>query len=108
MVNLTTLVGAPGQIGDPQGVGTITDDDPPPTLSVNDVSVTEGNAGTTTATFTVSLSATSGNAVTFDWATAPGTAAAGVDYVTRQRQPHDRRRRHQRHDRRERERRCPG
>ena len=82
VVNLTTLVGAPGQIGDPQGVGTITDDDAPPTLSVNDVSVTEGNAGTTTATFTVSLSAASGNVVTFDWATSPGTAAAGADYVT--------------------------
>jgi hypothetical protein len=82
VVNLTTLVGTPGQIGDPQGVGTITDDDAPPTLSVNDVSVTEGNAGTTTATFTVSLSATSGNVVTFDWATSPGTAAAGADYVS--------------------------
>jgi large repetitive protein len=82
VVNLTTLVGAPGQIGDPQGVGTITDDDAPPTLSVNDVSVAEGNAGTTTAGFTVTLSATSGNAVTFDWATSPGTAAAGTDYIT--------------------------
>ena len=63
-------------------MGTITDNDPAPTLSVNDVSVTEGNAGTTTATFTVSLSAASGNAVTFDWATAAGTATAGADYVT--------------------------
>ena len=27
-----------------------------PTLSIDDVTVTEGNAGTTTATFTVSLS----------------------------------------------------
>ena len=42
------------------GVGTITDDDPLPTLSVNDVTVMEGNAGTTTATFTVTLSAASG------------------------------------------------
>ena len=82
VVNLSSLTGSPGQIGDPQGVGTITDDDAPPTLSVNDVAVTEGNAGTTTATFTVSLSAASGNVVTFDWATAAGTAAAGVDYVT--------------------------
>jgi hypothetical protein len=63
-------------------VGTITDDDAPPTLSVNDVSVTEGNVGTTTATFTVSLSAASGNVVTFNWATAPGTATAGADYAT--------------------------
>ena len=60
VVNLTNLVGSPGQIGDSQGVATITDDDSAPTLSVNDVTVTEGNAGTTTATFTVSLSAASG------------------------------------------------
>jgi Calx-beta domain-containing protein len=82
VVNLTTLVGSPGQIGDAQGVGTITDNDAPPTLSVNDVSVTEGNAGTTTATFTVSTSAASGFALTFDWATAAGTATAGTDFVS--------------------------
>ena len=81
VVNLTTLVGAPGQIGDPQGVGTITDDDAPPTLSVNDVSVTEGNAGTTTATFTVSLSAASGKTVTVGWSTADADAAQPVDYT---------------------------
>ena len=80
----TLILSNPGNatIADGSGTGTITDDDAAPTLSVNDVSVTEGNAGTTTATFTVSLSAASGNAVTFDWATAAGTAAAGVDYVT--------------------------
>ena len=82
VVNLTTLVGAPGQISDAQGVGTIIDNDAPPTISVNDVSVTEGNAGTTTATFTVSPSAASGNSVTFDWSTAAGTATAGTDYVS--------------------------
>jgi hypothetical protein len=82
VVNLSNLVGSPGQIGDAQGVGTITDNDSLPTLSAGDVSVTEGNAGTTTATFTVSLSAASGNVVTFDWATAAGTATGGVDYVT--------------------------
>ena len=47
-------------IADGSGVATITDDDAPPTLSIDDVSVTEGNAGTTTATFTVTLSAASG------------------------------------------------
>ncbi len=82
VVNLNTLVGGPGQIGDAQGVGTITDNDAPPTLSVNDVSVAEGNAGTTTATFTVSPSAASGNSVTFDWATAAGTATAGTDFAS--------------------------
>ena len=57
-------------IADGSGMGTITDDDAAPTLSVNDVSVAEGNAGTTTATFTVTLSAASGQTVTVDWATA--------------------------------------
>lgn len=59
--------------------------EPPPTvpaLSVDDVRVTEGNAGSTTATFTVSLSAASTSPVTVDWATAGGTATAGQDYVT--------------------------
>jgi hypothetical protein len=52
-----------------------------PSLSVNDVSVVEGNAGTTTATFTVSLSAPSSGTVTVDCATADGTATvADNDY----------------------------
>lgn len=48
---------------------------PPPQISINDVTVTEGNSGTTTATFTVSLSAP-GGAVTVNYATANGTATA--------------------------------
>ena len=31
---------------DAQGLGTITDDDPLPALSINDVTVTEGDSGT--------------------------------------------------------------
>jgi hypothetical protein len=81
VVNLTNLVGSPGTIGDAQAVATITDNDPVPVLSVNDVSVAEGNAGTTTAAFTVTLSAASGRAVTFNWATTAGSATAGTDYV---------------------------
>ena len=42
-------------IADAQGLGTITDDDAAPTLSIGDVTVTEGDSGTTTPTFTVSL-----------------------------------------------------
>jgi len=42
-----------GELRDPQGQATITDDDAAPTLSIDDVTVSEGNAGTTTATFTV-------------------------------------------------------
>jgi Calx-beta domain len=69
-------------IGDGQGVGTITNDDqPPPSLSINDVTVTEGSSGTTDAVFTVTLSAASTPAVTVQYATADGTAtAADSDY----------------------------
>jgi hypothetical protein len=51
------------------------------TLSIGDVTVTEGNSGTKLATFTATLSATSTSAVTFDIATSNGTATAGTDYV---------------------------
>ena len=42
------------------GLGTIRTTTPLPALSINDVTVTEGDAGTTSATFTVSLNAPSG------------------------------------------------
>ena len=43
-------------IADGQGVGTINNDDTAPSFSINDVQVTEGNSGTSTATFTVTKS----------------------------------------------------
>ncbi|BAY23309.1 polymorphic membrane protein [Calothrix sp. NIES-2100] len=52
-----------------------------PSLSIKDISVTEGNTGTTNATFTVTLSAASTSAVTVNYATANGTATAGSDYT---------------------------
>ena len=52
----------------------ITDDDDAPTISVDNPSVTEGNAGNAALTFTVTLSAASGKTVTVDYATADGTA----------------------------------
>jgi hypothetical protein len=51
-----------------------------PTVSVNDVTITEGNAGSVTATFTVSLSAISGQPMTVNYVTANNTATAGSDY----------------------------
>src|SRR5262249_49262058 len=52
-----------------------------PSISINDVSVTEGNSGTTSATFTVSLSAASTQTVSVQYATADGSATvAGGDY----------------------------
>jgi hypothetical protein len=65
---------------DGQGIGTILNDDLP-SLSVNDVTVTEGNAGTTNATFTLSLSASSTLPVTVNFTTADGTATAPGDYT---------------------------
>jgi hypothetical protein len=51
-----------------------------PNLSINDMAVTERNTGTVAATFTVTLSAASSEAVTVYYATANGTATAGSDY----------------------------
>ncbi|MBW4469871.1 MAG: putative Ig domain-containing protein [Stenomitos rutilans HA7619-LM2] len=52
-----------------------------PTLSINDVTLTEGNTGRSNATFTVSLSAASTQPVRVNYATANGTATAGMDYT---------------------------
>src|SRR5207249_9877449 len=62
------------------GTATITDDDGP-AISISDVSVAEGNSGTTNAIFIVTLSAPSPQTVTVNYATANGTAIAGSDYV---------------------------
>src|SRR4029079_12447881 len=56
---------------------------PLPSLSIDDVSASEGISGTTTFTFTVSLSAPASANVTFDIATEDNTATAGSDYVAR-------------------------
>jgi hypothetical protein len=53
----------------------------PATLSINDVTVTEGNSGTTNATFTVTLSNPVSTVVTVNYTTANGTATAGNDYA---------------------------
>ena len=79
-VNLSAATNA--TIADNQGVGTISNDDTQPTISINDVSVSEGNAGTTSAGFAVSLSNSSSQTITVNYATADGTATAGNDYVT--------------------------
>ncbi|MCG3188443.1 MAG: hypothetical protein LKCHEGNO_00433 [Burkholderiaceae bacterium] len=57
---------------------TIVDNDPTPSLSINDVTINEA-AGT--ATFTVTLSAASGQTVSVGYATGGGTATAGSDYT---------------------------
>jgi hypothetical protein len=59
-------------IDDGQAVGTILNDDPPPAVSIGDTSVVEGTGGTTTAGFTVSLSAPSGLPASVDYTTKSG------------------------------------
>ncbi|MCP3904799.1 MAG: DUF11 domain-containing protein, partial [Planctomycetes bacterium] len=61
--------------------GTIVDDDPLPAVSIDDVTVTEGDAGTTGAAFTVRLSAVSGRQASVDFVTANGDAEAGEDFA---------------------------
>src|SRR5262245_6107269 len=53
---------------------------PPPSITVSDVTVVEGNTGTRVATFTVILSAPSNQPVTVSYATADGNATGGSDY----------------------------
>ncbi|MGB0561691.1 MAG: Calx-beta domain-containing protein, partial [Spirulinaceae cyanobacterium] len=77
--NVTLSAPTNATIADGTGQGTINDDDAAPTISISDATVNE-NAGT--ASFTVSLSAASGQAISVDYATADGTAAAGSDYTS--------------------------
>lgn len=79
-VNLSNPINA--SLADDQAIGTINDNDAAPSLKINDVTITEGNSGTTNATFTVTLSAASGQAASVNFATANGTALAGSDYET--------------------------
>jgi len=73
-----------GEITDSQAIGTIQDDDLPPSLKINDVSKSEGNSTLSSFVFTVTLSAASGKTVSVNFATANGTATtADNDYVAK-------------------------
>jgi hypothetical protein len=52
-----------------------------PTLSIDDVTVTEGHAGTVDATFTIRLTPSSLLPVTVNFATSDGSATAPADYL---------------------------
>lgn len=69
------------QIGTGSALGTILNDDPLPTLSVNDVSVLEGNTGSTSAIFSISLSFPGSRPVTVNYALGNGTATAPSDFA---------------------------
>jgi subtilisin family serine protease len=79
-VNLSDPVG--GTISDALGVGTISNDDAPlPALSINDESMNEGQNGTRSMRFTVTLTVPSNSSVTVQFLTANDTATAGSDYT---------------------------
>ncbi|MBX3481148.1 MAG: hypothetical protein KF842_12175 [Caulobacter sp.] len=83
-VNLSNVVNSvdTATLADDQGVGTITNDDFPAaaTVSIDDVSITEGDAGTSLLTFTITRTNTNGD-FTVDYATQDDTAQAGSDYA---------------------------
>src|SRR6185436_16174389 len=62
-----------------RAIGFIQDDDGP-SISISDVTVAEGNSGTRSATFTLTLSAPSVENIAVRATTAPGTATPFSDY----------------------------
>ena len=84
--NETVVVALSGAVnaalGTASGTGTITDDDAAPSLSIDSPRVDEGDSGSVSLAFTVSLSAASGKQVTVGYAEGTGgTATAGTDYT---------------------------
>ena len=82
-VQLTLSNSANAVIETRTGTGTIMDDDgEAPTLSIDSPSVAEGDDGSASLTYTVTLSAAGGRTVTVDYADAgTGTATPGTDYA---------------------------
>ncbi len=73
-----------GTIIDGQGVGTIVNDDIPAlSMAINDISLNEGQRNSRIFEFTVSLSGVASQAVSVNYATANGTAIAGIDYAAK-------------------------
>lgn len=70
------------QLSDATAVGTIQNDESA-TVTINDVTLAEGDSGDTILTFNAVLDAAVDTSVTVDFATADGTATAGTDYAAR-------------------------
>jgi hypothetical protein len=78
-VNLSNPSG--GVVVDGQGQATITDDDPAPQIIVEDCAAGEGHVGSGPCPFHLTLSNPSASSVSVNYATANGTATAGLDYT---------------------------
>ena len=74
-----------GVLGTTAAVGTITNDDLTPTLTLDDVSIVEGNTGSQALRFTIRLSSQAAQPVSLNFATGPASGGAlateGVDYA---------------------------
>jgi hypothetical protein len=78
-LNLSSLVNAEFQ--DAQGMATIIDDDASvPTITMNDISLNEGDSGTSTATLTLTVTPADTQNVSVQWNTDDQDADAGEDY----------------------------
>ncbi|MGY5798275.1 Ig-like domain-containing protein [Rheinheimera faecalis] len=73
--------GQPGICADSLTTACTTDADCSVSMSISDVTASEGNSGTTTFTHTVSLNISSGVNTTVNYATSDGTGTAGSDYT---------------------------
>src|SRR5207247_2309843 len=78
LVDLSGAVNA--SIDNATGTGRILDNDTR-TLSINDVTVVEGDGGPTNAVFTVTLSEAAAAPVTVNFATRNNSAVSGTDYI---------------------------
>ena len=79
---LVSLSGATNaNLGKTIGLAIIVNDDNPPSISIGDVTVPEGNVGTNLIVFPVTLSASNGLTTTVSYTTVNGTATNGSDYV---------------------------
>ena len=80
VVSLSNVVNA--WISDPQGLGTILDDEP--RIRISDVTKAEGKRGQTTLfTFTITLSTAYDQAVTMSFRTVNATATSSNDYIAK-------------------------
>ncbi len=79
--DVTLNTPANATITDGTGTGTIQNDDGAPTVAIDDVSLSEGDAGFTSFVLTITLSNASAETITIPFTTNPGTATSGVDYT---------------------------
>jgi len=82
-VNLTKVENANGCFGNIQGVddGFVINE---PTISIEDVEILEGDAGSTISTFTVTLPSACTDTISVNYATVNGTATAETDFQPQQ------------------------